>query len=253
MTEEIKPKILLFDIETSPNLAYSFGGKWEVNIVAFKKHFEILSFAYKWLDEKQVTFVSAEGAKDDRSLLVQLKKVLEDADIVIGHNLDAFDVKKFNTRLAYWKARTKSQAFSPSKILATVDTKKVAKRYFGFSSNSLDDLGEFLGLGRKVKHEGIELWLQCMANDSAAWKRMKMYNIQDVFLLEKVYQCLKPWIQNHPNVAKIKEQDSGCPNCGSPNVQKKGVRANSSGFRQQMKCTSCDSWYLTTYRKPREP
>lgn len=246
MTDEKEPRILLFDIETSPNLAYSFGGKWEVNIVAFKKHFEMLSFAYKWLGEKRVEFVSIEGAKDDKGILVQLRKILDEADIVIGHNLDAFDVKKLNARLVFHKLK-------PSKILATVDTKKVAKRYFGFSSNALDDLGEYLGLGRKVKHEGIQLWLECMANDSAAWKRMKMYNVQDVFLLEKIYERLKPWIQNHPNMAKIKEQDSGCPNCGSSHVQKKGVRANSSGFRQQMKCTSCDSWYLTRYRKERMP
>ena len=238
----MEPKILLFDIETSPNLAYSFGGKWEVNVVAFKKHFEILSFAYKYLGEKEVTCVSMAGQQNDLHTVRELRKILHEADVVIGHNVDSFDVRKFTARLAFYD-------LAPTKILSTVDTKKVARRYFGFNSNSLDDLGEYLGLGRKIKHEGIKLWLDVMADEPEAWRKMEEYNIQDVILLEQVYIRLRPWIQNHPNIAKLKERN-GCPNCGSDSVIKAGIRANTAGFRQQMQCKSCRGYYLTRYIAP---
>lgn len=220
-----------------------------MNVVAFKKHFEILSYSAKYLGDKKIRSVSMKNQEDDHDLILSLREELQESDIVIGHNLDAFDVKKFNARLAYWKSKTKSKKFNPTKVLSTVDTKKVAKRYFGFSSNSLDDLGEYLGLGRKIKHDGIQLWLDCMANDPVAWSKMTKYNNQDVALLERVYDCLKPWIQNHPNVAKMKER-TGCTVCGSDRVFKDGVRWNASGRRQQMCCRDCGGYYLTTYREP---
>jgi hypothetical protein len=38
-----------------------------------------------------------------------------------------------------------------------------------------------------------------MNKDKQAWDMMKKYNIQDVVLLEKVYEKMLSWIRNHPN------------------------------------------------------
>ena len=132
--------------------------------------------------------------------------------------------------------------------MASVDTKKLAKSRFAFNSNTLGDLGRYLGVGGKLKHAGFGMWLGCMGGDAKAWRMMRLYNRQDVLLLERVYEKLKPYAINHPSLSAISERD-GCPICGSGNVIRKGIRANASGIRQQMKCKCCGGWYLTRYRK----
>jgi hypothetical protein len=236
-----KPRVLLFDIEISPSLGYSWT-KWETNIIAYAKEWELLSVAWKWVGESKLFCLCRKDfdCKDDKALAVHIHRLFNESDIIVAHNGNQFDIKKSRARFLYHKLK-------PTKIITSIDTKLVAKRYFSFNSNSLDDLGQHLGLGRKVKHEGFDLWLKCMAGDSEAWERMRSYNLQDVALLEKVYMRFLPYIQNHPSMAKLQERE-GCPNCGSSHVTKKGVRGNASGLRQQMQCQACFGWYLTRYK-----
>lgn len=232
-----QPKILFIDIETEPNLAYVWG-KWEQNVIAYKKEFEILSIAYKWLNEKKTYCITKEGQKDDKKICEDIKLVLNSCDIAVAHNGNAFDFKKINARLAFHGSR-------PCSILATVDTKKMAKKHFSFNSNSLDDLGQHLKLGRKVKHEGFDLWLKCMNGESSAWKRMKKYNIMDVILLEKVYKRLLPFMNPHPNVAKLQNKIFGCDKCGSDEATRHGYRSSPSGIRQKWLCRGCGGYFTT--------
>jgi len=235
-----KPKVLFFDIETAPNLAYVWG-KYEQDAIAFKSEWHLLSVAYKWLGESVVHCATIEGKKDDFKLAKTLRNLFDKADVVIAHNGDAFDIKKARARFAYHGLKPPSQ-------FATVDTYKVAKRYFNFNSNKLNDLGQYFRLGEKVKHTGFDLWLGCMRNDSASWKLMEKYNKQDVVLLEKVYHKLLPWMERHPNMALLQDKQ-GCPKCGSVKVVKDGIRANSSTMQQQWHCKSCKGYYLTRLKK----
>lgn len=243
-----KAKILFYDLETSPNEGYSFGGKWEVNITAFKKYSELLSFAYKFSGDKEIQ-VFSRRLYSEKQLLTRLNTLLSEADIVVAHNGDSFDQKVTRTRMLANKMR-------PLKILATVDTKKVAKSNFAFVGNSLEDLSSFFGIGKKVKHPGIEMWLGCMAGDKKAWALMEKYNKRDIDLLEKCYDYLRPWANNHPNVARIlnpHSKDLGvCPNCGSHHVQKRGFRAAKTTINQQWVCMDCGRWFLTRLPKQGE-
>lgn len=236
-----QPKILFFDLETSPNVGYTWQ-KWEQNVIAFQKEWEILSFAYKYSGQKEVYCFTKEGEKTDKKLVERLHKLFEDADVLVAHNGDSFDIKKTNARMLY-------HGMKPPKITSSIDTKKAAKSRFNFNSNSLDDLGNYLGLGRKVKHQGFDLWLGCMADDAASWKEMAKYNKQDVVLLEKVYEKFKPWMLTHPNMAKlINPTDNAlgvCQTCTSTDVQKRGFRATRTSVKQQWVCNACDSWFLT--------
>ena len=42
----------------------------------------------------------------------------------------------------------------PPSPYKTIDTLKIARKYFGFNSSKLDDLGRVLGAGEKVRHGG---------------------------------------------------------------------------------------------------
>jgi uncharacterized protein YprB with RNaseH-like and TPR domain len=239
----MKPKILFLDIETSPNLSYVWG-HYEQNVIAHKEQWEILCFAYKWLDEKKVSCVIRGKDKNDRRVTDKLHKVMSDAHIIVAHNGDSFDIKKAKSRFLFYK-------LEPIRPLATVDTKKVAKSVFSLNSNKLDDIGDYLKVGRKIKHTGFDLWLGCMNNDKKSWALMQKYNKQDVVLLEKVYKELVPWLQRHPSIARIIGVKNGCPKCGSINVRKRGVRASFKNLQQQMHCLDCKGWYLDRYIEPK--
>lgn len=236
-----KLKILFYDIETAPNLSYVWG-KYEQDVIAYEKEWYMLCFAYKWLGEKKVHAVSLPDFKlykkdkqNDKHVIEKLWELFNEADIVIAHNGDKFDQRKSNARFAY-------HGLTPPSPYKTIDTKKVAKKYFAFNSNKLDDLGDHLGIGRKIQTGGFSLWKGCMEGDEKAWKKMIQYNKNDVKLLEDVYLKLRPWITNHPNLNIMLGTDRNCPNCGSNQLQKRGTYKTNTNVYQQYWCKSCGKW-----------
>jgi len=229
----MKAKILFFDVETSPSLGYVWQ-KWETNVIEFKQEWDILSFAFKWQGDRAV-HVQSQRAQSETSVLKKLWKVLDAADVVVAHNGKSFDVKKTNARFI-------SVGMPPPSPYKLVDTKIEAKKYFNFSSNSLNDLGKQFKLGKKVSHTGFEMWLGCMNGESASWDLMEKYNKQDVVLLEAVYNKLLPWMDTHPNVSHIVGRPEGCPKCGSKHLQARGkVRTKTQVYRS-FQCQSCGGW-----------
>lgn len=237
------PRILFYDIETFPNVSYTWG-KWEQNVLSFKEEWSLASVAYKWGSEKRVHCIARCDFPDttDRTVVKKLHELFKSADVLVAHNGNSFDLKKMNARFLYHKLK-------PPKIPATIDTKLVAKRYFNLNSNSLNDIGVHLKLGEKVKHSGFDLWLGCMSGDKKSWALMKKYNRQDVVLLEKVYLEMKPWIQNHPNMGLLRHIKDGCPGCGGLEVYRRGIRANHRTLSQQWNCKTCGTWFLTPYKR----
>lgn len=237
-----KAKILFFDLETSPNLGYIWQ-KYETNVIAFKKEWELLTFSWKFLGDKKTKCLTRLDFKDktDKSLVVALKKVLESADIIVAHNGHDFDFKKANAKFI-------EHSLGPLPRLQYIDTKRIAKRYFKFNSNSLDDLGNLLGVGRKKQTGGFDLWLRCMAMEKKAFKQMADYNIQDVLLLERVYLKLRPWMEQHPNLTLLSSDSQlpgGCPKCGHDKLHSKGFKYNKTGKYRQYICTNCRGYCLS--------
>lgn len=234
----------MYDLETFANKAFVWG-KYEQDVIAYIQEGYMLSWSAKWLDGKQITkgLCDYKGYKpnsnDDKALVSELHDLISQADIVIAHNGDRFDVKKMNTRFIYHKLQ-------PPEPYRTVDTLKIARNKFAFNSNKLDDLGHFLEVGRKLKHPGFDLWLGCEKGDPKSWDLMKKYNKQDVLLLEKIYLKLLPWITNHPNITVLQET-KGCPNCGSDNLQKRGLGFSNKTKIQRYQCFSCGSWTQGKY------
>jgi DNA polymerase elongation subunit (family B) len=229
-----EPKILLYDLETFPNIGYTWT-KWETNVIKFVKEWELASFAWKWLGESKISVMSQRN-HTEKQLATHLAALMNESDIIVAHNGDNFDLKK--SRVKFLQHGIKPPA--PSK---TVDTKKVAKSRFAFNSNSLNDLAETLKLGKKVNTGGFELWEGCMRNDKSAWALMEKYNKQDVDLLEKVYLKLRGWMTNHPNMALIKDIAIGCPSCGSEEIQSRGYSITAKTRRRRLQCQSCACWF----------
>lgn len=233
-----QPRILIYDIESTPNIGYTWD-KWETNVIEFIKEWELLCVAYKWYGEAGEVKVIARPdfkGKSDKALTKEVWKLFNEADVLLAHNGNSFDYKKL-------RAKFIEHGLPPHSPVKNLDTKVIAKRQFAFNSNSLNDLGKLLKVGKKVPTGGFDLWLGCMHNDKESWKKMKAYNKQDVALLELVYEKLKAWNTDTVNLATFKGDRYGCPTCGSTSVQRRGEYVATTTVYQRLCCNTCGHWF----------
>ena len=233
-----KARILLLDIETFPNIGYSWA-KYEQNIIDFIEHWYILCVGYKWLGGKTkvMALPDFKGYKPhgkDEDLVKFIWKLLDETDIAVAQNGNEFDFKKINTRFLYY-------GLTPPSPYKTIDTLQIARRKFAFNSNKLDDLGRDLELGRKVENQGFPLWLRCEKGDKKAWALMKKYNRKDVDLMEELYLKERPFITNHPNLDAYSSLPV-CPRCGSSKIQNRGSAVDNTYIYQRFQCQNCFGW-----------
>ena len=239
-------KILILDIETAPNIAYVWGA-WKQNIGQnqWKAKGHIMSFSAKWLSDKGIIYEENRKA-NDRPIVKKLFKLLDKADIVVAHNGDKFD-------LPVIVGRGLVHGLKPPSPYHTVDTCRVARRRFRFTSNSLANLSEELGLpdkkGKHKKFPGFELWLECLRGNDEAWAEMEEYNREDVVVLEELYLKMLPYIDNHPNVVQhVHGEEIHCPKCGSTNIQWRGYYYTKMGLcYRRFQCQDCGGWGRARY------
>ena len=240
---ETAAKILLFDLESSPNIGFTWG-KFEQNVIEFIKERQIICFSWEWLDTGEhgtLALPDFPGYKKDpennKALIAALHRLFSKADIIIGHNLDRFDDRRANTDFI-------KHGFPPPPPHKTVDTLKVVRKYFDFNGNRLSDLGAFLKVGSKVRHEGFPLWRKCLQGCLRAWAKMRRYNRGDVRLLKRIYLKLRPWIKTHPAI-KVREDSNKnppCPQCDERRLQGRGTSMTRKGRIPRVQCGACGFW-----------
>lgn len=214
------PKILLFDIETSPSISYTFG-RFKYNIAYDQVEQEpiMLSWSAKLLysTEMMSDKITKEEVlnEDDSRIVKSLWKLMDEADIVVAHYGDGFDIPMLNTRAIL-------NGLPPYNTVRSIDTKKIASTVFKFPSNKLDALAKYFEIPGKIKTE-FSLWIKCLKGDEEAIEEMRVYNMQDVEVLEAVYLKLRPYIKSHPNLAVYMDSDKQtCSACGSSNLTDTG-------------------------------
>lgn len=237
-------KILFLDLETSPNLAHVWG-LWQQNvaITQLEKSTEVICFGARWLGTDKVIFKS-QHHHGKQKMLDELHKIMNEADVLIGWNSQAFDSKHIKREFI-------ENGYLPPKPWKELDLMRVVRSQFKFPSNKLDYVAQKLGVGAKVQHSGFQLWLDCMAGNNKAWQEMKTYQIQDVNLLVDLYDILLPWINNHPNMSQPAEYS--CTNCGSNNLIKDGLKPLAQGKVQRYMCQNCGKRLISNIYRERYP
>lgn len=243
------PAVLVYDIESTPTGAWVWS-PYKTNIIGVMEGHDwyLLSFAYKWLGQKGMHFVSIwqdpqfkPHSTDDRFVTERLASLLDAADVVMAHNGDSFDQKKANSRISLL-------GIDPPSPYREIDTLKESRRYFKHFQNSLKELGRLYTTEMKMQNEGIELWLGCMAGDPEKHIIMEKYNRQDVNVLERLYYRFLPWIGSpgkmSPNAGHWARGVLACSKlgCGSTDVQRRGHHRTAVSDFQTIQCNQCGGY-----------
>lgn len=236
----------------SPSLGYYYGG-YEVTPIKEVRGPILLSVAWKWLGEKDAHCLtlydrSTVDPYNDKLLVNELWNLIDEANIVCGHNSRRFDDKMAN----YFFIKHDMTPPSPYKPFDTLQT---VRKYFKFNRNNLDYLGKVLVGEGKTEITYGDVWEDLLEGNKKEKKKasdlMKAYNLKDVILLEKIYNKMLPWATNHPNMALYSGQEQICPRCGKSSefsvksYRRTGVQINAI----QYQCKKCGGYVTRKLEK----
>lgn len=232
--KQFTPKILLLDIETAPLSGYMWS-LWKQNIGLNQiiSEWFMLCWSAKWIYSDEVFSGKLNKkellSQDDRRICSDLWKLLDEAELVVAHNGDRFDIPKINTRFII-------NGLNRPSPYRTIDTLTVARKQFGFSSNRLDALAGYFGFEHKLSTD-FTLWDRCVKGDTEAMDYMAQYCDRDVLLLEEVYLKIRNWIPNHPNIGLYFDTTEHiCPNFGSTDLMEGKPYYTTVGRYQTFRC-----------------
>lgn len=230
-------RLLAIDIETSPIAAYTFSLFRPV--IGHKQIIEdprIICFSYQWQGEKSVKFVS-EFHDGREQMLATLWDLLDEADVLLHYNGSSFDRPWIEGELL-------AAGYTPPSPSRDIDLFQTIKRRSRFPSKKLDYVAGRLLDEQKVSHTGIELWIGCLNGDEKSWNLMRRYAKKDTALLFPLYEKLKPWIKNHPNVNAYSDRlENACPVCGGTDYQRRGYSFTSAGKYPRFQCNADGKWW----------
>lgn len=228
-----KPKILFLDIETKLVETYTFAIR-DTHIT----HKQIKDLAasgriihcvgLKWHGERK-TRVLSEWEHGYQGMIEATHAALCEADAVATYNGVSFDMPKLDGQFALL-----GMALPPPPT--NIDIYKAVRR-MGFICNKLDYVAPLFGLGHKVKHAGLEMWIDVHNGCPKAQRKMAKYCAGDVRLTEELFDRVKPYIRNMPRL----RSGSSCP-CGSNNTQHRGFNYSQYFKTQRIFCLDCLIW-----------
>jgi len=163
------PQVILLDVETTPIETYVWHTykQWIPHTSIIEPSF-LLSWTAKQLFSAEVmsdVLTPAEALeKNDNRIVKSAWKVLESANVIIGHNVRKFDLRYLNTRFLM-------NNLKPPVISDNRHTRS-SKEKLSIPSNKLDYLGTLIRNKGKLKTD-FELWVNCLHGDLQALKTCK--------------------------------------------------------------------------------
>lgn len=235
-------KTLLLDLELSYAIYYAFPSKREQylsakNIIhhqfcpcaAWKWDHEINKYNIKITDDKKRF---KKNFRDDYIVAKKLHELMSEADVIVAHNGDAFDIKHANTMFI-------NHGLGPIPEKKSLDTLKAARKYFAFAGNDLDSLSKrFGGKGKNQKPD----WYLMTDGNAKQIALAARYCMNDVAELDRVFQNIKPYMRN---LVKPRTKISNhygvevCDACGSKRLQNHGMCGAFGKRKPRIDCGEC--------------
>lgn len=236
-------KILLIDLELSYAIYYAFPSKREQflspkNII----HHQFCPCAsWKWLHETSKYSIKItddqkrfkKNFRDDYIVAKKLHDLMTEADVIIAHNGDNFDIKHANTLFS-------NHGLGPVPETKSLDTLKAARKYFAFAGNDLDSLSKrFGGTGKSEKPD----WQKMTDGDEVEINKGAKYCTKDVMELERVFINIRPYMKNLVKIRDKKEPNHYgiicCDACGSKRIQSRGLGGVATKVYPRIVCSEC--------------
>lgn len=236
---DVPVKVLILDIETSPILAHVWQ-LWDNNVALNQivEDWSILSWSAKWLHSDKIMYMDTRNEtnpRDDKNILQGLWNLMDESDIIIGQNSKSFDIPKINARFL-------EHSMPKPSSFRQIDTMRLAKKHFKFTSNKLEYMSKkFLTGIQKSDHKkfpGHSLWSECLKGNVEAFEEMEAYNVTDILTTEALYHRLKSW-DSSLNFNVYHDAFHHQCSCGSVSFKRHGfVFTNTGKFKRHI-CTKC--------------
>lgn len=256
--KQVAPDVLVFDIETIPDIvaAFSIRGKQKISHKQILKRSQVLCISWSWNDKKvQHANMNLDlydwYAKDDNAdfeLVRDFVLMAQKAHVVVGHNARFFDVAKLRSRLVKYRNELGNLDFKP----LLVDDTYLTTKGIGFESHKLDDISDYLGYEGKMSHgDGYEWWIDVMRGSRSRLKEMVKYCDIDVERTRTIYNDLRPFIEANQDKTVFFERPRSCPICNQDErpliIRKYQTR---DGIRYPvLQCPICNEYPFTKGNK----
>lgn len=188
--------------------------------------------AWRFYGAKRTEFAS-EWDDGTEGMLRRVWDAYDQADVLYGHNVGAFDSKNL---AAEWLTLGLN-APSPYKV---IDTLREARKTFGFESNTLSSLTQRLGIDTKTDKYQVAVARAACAGDKAAQKKLKAYNVGDIAASEALVDRLRGWLPSHPHdlIGRIDDRPT-CNQCWGDHLVPNGTKLANLIVYKLWRCSDC--------------
>lgn len=189
--------------------------------------------AWNWYESDRVEFASEWGKGGRESMLRRIWQAYDKAQIVVGHNVAAFDTKKL-------KSEWRDMGLNPPSPFKQVDTLTIARREFGDESKTLDALCRRMGITAKTDRFDVEIARAAIAGDRQAQARIKDYNVGDIGATKGLYDAVRAWDASHPHsVVGTTDDRPTCNSCWGDRLEVNGYKLANLILYRLFRCRDC--------------
>jgi hypothetical protein len=182
--ERIQANILYIDTENSTSIYENYGAKVPSKYLSYQNlvsEWFMLGWAASYVGNDKIwtCFVTPEEARCrcDAGIAHRLHALMDAAEIIAGHNVDGFDIKRCNTVFMRHGLTPIPTVGADAK--KTIDTLKLARSKLAHESNCLNYLAKYYGLNGKDEITK-EDWKMATAGDRQTLEKIERYCKGDV-------------------------------------------------------------------------
>ena len=246
MREGVLNKVLILDVERLPGITKQF--YWDradlknryIHYETVERHPRTTIVCAKWYDSPDVIRLAEWDKGGRKKFLREVHRLMAQADIIVGHNLDAADVP--------WLAGDMyvEAGLPPLPPFKTIDTLKVLRKQFksGAPFKSLDAFCQILGIPAKSDRYDREAMERAVSEKSEADRtRLTDYCAGDVLATQGLLDWLRPHLPNPPALfVDGEDKMTTCHRCGfeTKPIAKRYI-ANIMSYSMR-RCTNCGGY-----------
>lgn len=194
-----------------------------------------ICLAYRWVGEKRTHFIAEWQDGGRIGFLERARDLLDEADVLIGHNSKGFDYPHLIGEMILENLRLPS----PVKHF---DTLLLMRKHGNLEANHLDTLDKRFGFSGKTDKYRIEMAEAAAAGDEKMQRKIASYNRGDIAATLRVRERLLGLSEINLGLYADDPSRPACSACESTNIQRRGVAVKQALRYPRWHCQDCGKW-----------